>query len=72
MKRVPPGKDFQRLAAYLTRFGPGPGLDRERLLEIRLRIASGFYDRRGVYLTSAEKILQAGDVSANAQGATNT
>jgi len=56
--------DARRLAAYLERYGPGRPLDPERILEIRLRIAAGFYDRPGVRLTAAGRILKTGDVKA--------
>ena len=46
-----------------------PAADRsatpEKLLEVRLRIAAGFYDRPGVRAITAERILDAGDVMAD-------
>ena len=61
---TPKTRDVRRLAAYLERYSPGRGLDPERILEIRLRIASGFYDRRGVRLMAADRLLKSGDVKA--------
>jgi len=60
--KTPERRDSRRLAAYIERYSPGRGLDAERLLEIRLRIASGFYDRPGVRLTAAARLLESGDV----------
>jgi len=53
----------RRMEAYLSRRSPGTELDPQRMLEIRLRIASGYYDRHGVNLTTAEKLLTSGDIS---------
>ena len=38
-------------------------LNRERILEIRSRITSGFYDQPAVQRVCAHRILQAGDLN---------
>ena len=43
----------------------GAGVSVERLLEVRLRIAAGFYDRPGVRVVTAQRILDAGGVHAD-------
>lgn len=39
-----------------------PELATERMRRARARIRTGFYDRRETLLTTAERILEAGDV----------
>ena len=37
-------------------------IDPQRMLEVQLRIATGFYERPGVLLTTAERILRERDL----------
>jgi len=61
-RKARPDAAWERMAAYLSRYGADGQMDPHRALEIRLRIASGFYDRRGVHLAAAERMLRSGDV----------
>ena len=60
----PETRNARRLAAALERYDSGRGVDPERFLEIRMRIAGGFYDRPGVRLAAARALLESGDVKA--------
>ena len=38
------------------------GLSPQELMEVRIRVAGGFYDHPAVFLAAAEKILEKGDI----------
>ncbi len=45
-----------------ARVGNNDAITCQRLLEIRLRIAGGFYERRGVRLAVAERLIRSGKI----------
>ena len=69
MKNGSSGKDWQHnMEPYPQRTHEatslnGHSLSRERILEIRLRITSGFYDQPSVRRVCAQRILQEGDLN---------
>ncbi len=62
------GRDLQPVAAGQSSVAPegqpisDSRLTADRLLEIRTRLATGFYDRPSVHGAIAEEILRCGDV----------